>query len=321
MVQPTTGFIVQSSLVFPSRLSSSESNSPLVQAFLSPQDDPPAPLIVDGISRGGSSTPGQIISTMFSFVCGKNVNLFWIATSCLAVWFLFWHTPIFWKQRQVIQIRDALLAVHIVGAGTIYMACVHNCLVTPSLSSTAKFSHTWIGRLGLVSGVVSFVLGAYLAWSRLTSDPTTVGGTTLGFAIPITIGGLLQILSEVKGFRAIREYKRIRQQLEATTSLTDMKELEEKKYAAICTHIGWMVSLFVMACSVPAGMRLASTIAGREDGVLATVLIFSIIFVLSAIATRYVEHMMPKSPKGQDDEYMGLGQPTPPPPYGAVSDS
>jgi hypothetical protein len=107
------------------------------------------------------------------------------------------------------------LAIHIVAAGFIYLACAHNCLITPSLHPIAKLSHTWIGRLGLLSGIVSFSLGLFLAWYRLAvgSDALVEGSTTLGFVIPITIGGILQIISEVQGFRAIRNYKSLRQQL------------------------------------------------------------------------------------------------------------
>ena len=69
--------------------------------------------------------------------------------------------------------------------------------------------------------------------------------------------------------------------------------LEEKKYKALCNHVGWMLNLFVMACSIPAGIRLAQTITGQDDGMIVTAAILVIIFGLNSIAIRYVNKMMP----------------------------
>jgi hypothetical protein len=247
----------------------------------------------------------------------KNFNPYWGAVTGLACWFLLWHTPTFWKNRRIS--RDIVLAVHIVAAGTIYLACAHNCLITPSLHPIAKISHTWIGRLGLLSGVVSFSLGLFLAWSRLAlmgsasstgCDASVVGSTTLGFAIPITIGGILQIMCEVQGFRAIRKFKRLKQHLEeasrpsnssnTTMDQEEKKSLEEQKEAALKTHIGYMLSLFVMACSIPAGIRLSGSIAGSEDGLLPTIMIIAIVFALHSIANRYMGKMIPSLPSSNN---------------------
>jgi hypothetical protein len=303
VVRFVTAFVAQSTLLLPPRSLPSEYKLP-VEPFLVTQEQPFSQL-------------EQINTSTMGFA--KNLNLFWGTTTALAVWFLFWHAPIFWKQRHILKIpRDIVLAIHIITAGTVYMACTHNCLVTPSLHPVARFCHTWIGRLGLISGIVSFSLGAYLAWSRLTNDPSVIGGTTLGFAIPITIGGILQLICEVKGFRAIREFKQIRIQLEESSSLDELKSLQERQRAALCSHIGYMLSLFVMACSIPAGIRLAEKITGRNDGMILAAAILVIIFGLNAIVSRYVNKMIPPE---EDKDTDGLTRTTDTSNYGGVNNS
>jgi hypothetical protein len=203
MIQGTAAFIVNSVLILP--ISSTTTSLALLSTTSSSRTEKSA----TDLTTNTMTTQGV---NLF-----KNFNPYWGAVTGLAFWFLLWHTPTFWKNRHIS--RDLVLAVYIVAAGTIYLACVHNCLITPSLHPIAKISHTWIGRLGLLSGIVSFSLGFFLAWSRLAllgssstdDDAVVVGSTTLGFSIPITIGGILQIVCEVQGFRAIRKFKRIKQ--------------------------------------------------------------------------------------------------------------
>lgn len=235
----------------------------------------------------------------------KNVNLSWIAATGLAVWFLFWHAPVFWKNRHILQTpRDVVLAVHIVAAGIVYLACAHNCLVTPSVHPLAKVSHTWIGRLGLLTGIIGFSLGTYLTWSRLTMGggaEAVEGSTTLGFSIPITIGGILQIICELRGFRAIRHYKSLRtmiEQLQLTGRSTcdygdELRKLREAQDGALRSHIDNMLSLFVMACGIPAGIRLAGVLSFGDEGVIGILAIGGVVYGLYTLRGRYINKMMP----------------------------
>ena len=189
-------------------------------------------------------SPHQVSTTMILRGLTKNANLYWAAATGLAVWFLFLHTPTFWRRRRFLVKRDTLLAIHIVTAGIVYLTCVHNCLLTPSLHFATKWLHRWIGRFGLLSGLVSFSLGAFLAWSRL--GIAGEGSTTLGFAVPITIGGILQLQCEYKGFRAIRAYKALQskiQELQAGDQGNDRDKLEAllaDQKRALGTHVGYM---------------------------------------------------------------------------------
>jgi hypothetical protein len=147
----------------------------------------------------------------------KNFNIPWFIATGLAGWFLAIHTPSFWINRQL-PIRDILLAIHISSAGTVYIACAHNSVFTPSFVNMfgvqSKMMHIWVGRIGLIAGILSVSFGMYLTWSRL-GLPTENGGTTLGFSIPITIGGICQLIAEYNGYFSIRLYQTLRHEIEA----------------------------------------------------------------------------------------------------------
>jgi hypothetical protein len=250
----------------------------------------------------------QDSTAMLNTAIHKNVNLPWVAATCLAMWFLFIHTPPFWKQRKLLT-RDVLLATHIIAAGCIYLACAHNCMFTPSFTvfgKPSKLMHTWVGRIGLIAGIISFSLGAYLAWSRYGLE--TVGGTTLAFALPITIGGIAQLSAQYYGYIAIRQYKSIAQEVQNKIRHTDenlltkehkddsdhdLNRLRVAQRSALRKHVGNMVSLFVSACGIPAGIRLAELVTGGNDGIATVAAILLVIGVLSWIGIRYMNIMMP----------------------------
>lgn len=239
----------------------------------------------------------------------KNINLPWFAATGLAVWFLFIHTPSFWIHRKLIA-RDVILAIHIIAASTIYLSCAHNCLFTPTFPNifgkSSKFMHVWVGRIAMVAGIISFSLGAFLAWSRLGLD--TVGGTTLAFALPITIGGIAQLNAQYNGYFAIRQFKSLENDINVKLRQTEEPAVPKERKAylteeinilklsqrkALRKHIGNMISLFVSACGIPAGIRLAELMTGGSDGVATMFAIVSIIMVLSFIGIRYMNMMMP----------------------------
>jgi hypothetical protein len=88
----------------------------------------------------------------------------------------------------------------------------------------------------------------------------------LGFSIGITIGGVAQIATQCAGYVAIQKYQQIKLQLERYTSNKQhddddddlpVKELRRKSQVALKTHAYNMVFLFVAACGIPAGLRIA----------------------------------------------------------------
>lgn len=134
-------------------------------------------------------------------------------------------------------------------------------------------NHVWLGRIGLLSGILSFSLGAILAWGRLGQP-----GITLGFALPITIGGCFQLQAELAGYKAIKRFH----------SETD--EVTKRKYLRV--HIGNMLSLFVMACCIPAVIRLAEVLIPGDNG-WTLVAIIGLCVGLQNITVAYANQVQP----------------------------
>jgi hypothetical protein len=185
----------------------------------------------------------------------KNVSIYWIFASSIAIWFLFIHSPAFIVRRKVY--NDWPLATHIIGAYTIYLACVVNTLFTPStFGGKARCWHIWIGRIAMISGLVSFGLGAYCVWwpYRETRPP-------IGFAIGITLGGIAQVITQCNGYNAIRRFNALKSKLKdmekSQVNGGELEECKEQMESALRTHIYNMIGLFVVACGIPASIRIA----------------------------------------------------------------
>lgn len=189
---------------------------------------------------------------------GKNGNIYWFAATGLAVWFLFVHTPPLLIQRKVFQ-HDPLLVLHLLGAGGIYLACVHNALFTPSTFQGRSLPwHIWVGRAGMILGILGFLTGAILSWTRLDS----VG---LSFAIPITIGGLGQVLAQWRGYHFIQLYRKAKDEELALAYMygqdeSKLIELQQQQKTYLSYHIGYMIGVFVAACGIPAVLRVFSNV-------------------------------------------------------------
>lgn len=117
--------------------------------------------------------------------------------------------------------------------------------------------HTWVGRAGLILGLWGFGWGAWLSWGRPNVNRS--------FSIPITIGGVLQLICETMGYYAIRNYKAVGAQLKSMPPNTPpdvVEELKATQNGHLRTHIGYMLGLFVQACSIPALIRFTHEIGG-----------------------------------------------------------
>jgi hypothetical protein len=200
-----------------------------------------------------------------------SIQVYWGLSTSVAVWFLLFHTPAFLRARLVTTNRLAL-ALHLTGAGGLYVVCVHNSILTPGVGGWKRFFHVWLGRLGMLLGIGGFLTGFYLAWG-----PTSTAGQP--FATIITLGGGLQLYSQIQGFRAIRGFQRV-----GTTPGTDPSDpasLAQQRETLLKQHIGYMTSLFVMACGIPAAIRLT------EGKGLVGILV--VIFVLQSLAGRFTK--------------------------------
>lgn len=190
----------------------------------------------------------------------KNLNLYWAAVTGLAVWFLFVHAPIFLTLGK--RWKDVPLIFHLMGAGGVYVACIHNTLITPSWS---KLLHVFVGRVGLLLGFWGFGWGMYMSWWR--------AGVELSASIPLTVGGVLQVISQVMGYQAIQQYQRLNKQLESLppdVTPETVVSLQSQRSGYLKSHIGSMLGLFVQACSIPAALRLTDSagVPGLVGGII-----------------------------------------------------
>jgi len=201
----------------------------------------------------------------------ENITIYWVAATAIAIWFLFIHSPPILIQRNIFQ--DPLFLLHLCGAYTVYLACIHNTLLTPTmLQSKARQFHVFVGRLGMVAGVVGFIFGLLVAW--LPSR-----GTDQGFAIGISIGGTLQMVAQTQGYQGIKTYKKLKFQIESIENndgcMTDLEDLRDQRDKALEMHIKGMLSLFVSACTIPAMLRLVDHVPDQYSAVALTLAIMA----------------------------------------------
>ena len=242
-------------------------------------------------------------------VC-KNVNIYWLATTGLALWFLFVHSPPILIERRVFP-QDPLFMAHLMGAGGIYLACIHNTLLTPSTSYQGRSFlpwHVWVGRIGMGLGVLGVVTGVLLTWTRIDR----VG---LSFGIPITIGGIFQLYAQWQGYRSIQLYRQV--VAEETKCLALMEEekedyniyddndvaptkhgdsfdawqteIQQKKKKYLANHIGNMIAVFVAACGIPAMMRVLENVETIWPYIV-------VITTLNVVSFRYAFGMIQRIP-------------------------
>ena len=219
----------------------------------------------------------------------SSLNLYWVAATALAVWFLLIHSPPILLDRQILQ--RPLFLIHIVGAYTVYLACIHN---TGRNAFATLASHIVIGKIGMLCGVIGFVGGLVCVitqWHELDK----------GFSIGITIGGSLQMMLQSKGYQAIQEYRRIKEQQQQQStdqpwSAEDIAALQHQRNNALRTHICCMVGLFVSACGTPALMRLVDKL-----GFQSTTALLVGMGAMQAFKLRYqtylTQHLQPQKSK------------------------
>jgi hypothetical protein len=186
----------------------------------------------------------------------QNLNLFWAAGTGLAVYFLFVHAP---QYLRTIDISPTLW-IHIFGVYPIYLACIHNTLITPTTFSWSRGFHVWIGRVGLMLGVMGFITGVILEWRYFELEE-------LGGAIGVTIGGTIQMMAQFLGYRAIKRHQQFKKELaEMLSSAKDnsvdavddkeIDDLKEKRDAALISHVYNMLGVFLLGCGIPSLNRL-----------------------------------------------------------------
>lgn len=184
----------------------------------------------------------------------KNLSIYWVASLALAAWLFFVHAPPLLIKIGLI--HRPLLMLHLLGVFSIYGGCLFNTLFTPSsLNGRARAYHVLVGRIAMVGGVFGALSGAWLTW-------VPFGNTSMSFAIPITVGGVAQLITQVIGYIYIKKFQRLKAEIAAFQEQNATKEvpedLQREKDNALRVHIMCMVLLLTAACGNPASIRLAA---------------------------------------------------------------
>ena len=99
------------------------------------------------------------------------------------------------------------------------------------------------------------VTGAILVW--FIYDYTE----NWGFSLGITFGGIQQMIAQHRGYKAIRSFQNIKGQISSGEYNSEEKliALQDEQDKQLSIHIENMIGLFVMACGIPALIRISES--------------------------------------------------------------
>ena len=216
-------------------------------------------------------------STQNRFILNGNGNIWWILGSLISVWFTcgrgFPFLATFPRND-----KYPAVAAHVLLASIISWLCIWNLFHTPSHGPTYKWLHVIAGRIAVVVGAISAILGFITVWYLEYEGAS-------GFAIGISIGGVLQLWASGMGWYHIRKYLEYKKQLDTDDDLSmELSEvriidIQNKMKKHINAHIRFMTFFFFGGCLIPAVMRLPQ-MTGTVDIVGTSFSMYSWIFPL-----------------------------------------
>ena len=184
----------------------------------------------------------------------KNLSIYWTISTVLAFWFLFIHAPPILIKRKAF--NDVPFMLHLFGAYSVYLGCVFNALMTPSTAGgRVRVWHIRVGRFAMIGGIFGVVFGFWKSWIPF-------GAVSMDFAIASSIGGIVQLIAQIVGYKSIKEFQRLKSQIEemeasGIESSVELDDLKVEKEKALKGHIFAMIVLFAAACGVPGAVRVA----------------------------------------------------------------
>ncbi|KAG9412945.1 hypothetical protein AC1031_015961 [Aphanomyces cochlioides] len=129
-----------------------------------------------------------------------NFSFWWLLGAVLGLWFtLYKGLGILFSLLPSATGRKMgpFFAIHLVTAALFLGICVYNVFHTPSHGGSYRAVHIVLGRMAMIAGLISFGCGAVTAfWERYNGHN--------GFAIGITIGGIIQVCTQLYGWYQIR---------------------------------------------------------------------------------------------------------------------
>ncbi|KAJ3122295.1 hypothetical protein HK098_002963 [Nowakowskiella sp. JEL0407] len=164
-----------------------------------------------------------------------NFNIWWLLSTLSLLLFVFYKGfPFLADQWRASNVGPAF-ATHMFTMWVLVLGCTWNIFHSPSHGKIYRTTHIYVGRIAYVFGLASVISGFYTAWVERYSQ------SNMGFRIGISIGGGMQIISQIIGYYAIK-----------------------KKPKNIRLHLVWMHGLFFGGCLIPAMMRLPTIFGASE---------------------------------------------------------
>ncbi|KAI8899204.1 hypothetical protein BC833DRAFT_586613 [Globomyces pollinis-pini] len=183
----------------------------------------------------------QTVDQQNRYVWNGNFNLWFLLLTILSIWFTvgrgipFFINPEKYGSPKI----DWIIGFHLVNAFITVWIMIWNLFHTPSHGPTYRMIHKILGRCSLVTGLLSTIFGFTIVWfTRQLGDP--LNSERIGFSIGISIGGFLQVSSQIQGYYQIRK--------------GDVKN-----------HQTSMTFAFFGGCCIPAIMRLPTMLGLQID--------------------------------------------------------
>ncbi|KAJ9053431.1 hypothetical protein DSO57_1024280 [Entomophthora muscae] len=144
-----------------------------------------------GIKKPTFQKPVKSVSK--SYLKGGYFSVWWGLASFVSIYFTVGHgLPQIFRPG-----CGGLFRIHVINASLVSWLCIFNHAFTPSMGPQTKRAHVFLGKVALVTGIVSTMLGFATVWYERYS------GVGI-FAIAISLGGSWQVLGQVWAIHHIR---------------------------------------------------------------------------------------------------------------------
>jgi hypothetical protein len=255
------------------------------------------------------------------------LNLYWFVATSFLLWFLFLHAPRYLYQRMIVasswtHVMDVPFFLHLVGAYSLAVSCMINSLLTPRY--VGSYCHIWIGRIGMIGGVIGYIFGLYCCWLPFRSVPLP----PLSFSIPISIGGFLQVNGQYQGYQSIRRFQSITKQIEGNNAMAVVENTTNDNYVSsyqgssnddlsllssssliqqqqneLTNHITHMIGVFVFGCGIPGMIRfIGMVLPNLAENIMTYIIAIALLHVfvycyVRRMVTSMIRIVPPSSPK------------------------
>ncbi|KAI8895919.1 hypothetical protein BC833DRAFT_599592 [Globomyces pollinis-pini] len=183
-----------------------------------------------------------------------NFNIYFLLMTILCLWFTIGRgIPFMINAENYGSPKiDWVVGFHLVNAFVTVWIMIWNLFHTPSHGPNYRMIHKILGRCSMVTGIISTLFGVIVVWfTQELGNP--VDKERIGFSIGITIGGVLQVGAQIRGFIAIRN--------------GDVK-----------SHQSFMTGAFFGGCCIPAIIRLPQMFGFKLDAWPTFCWLFGLIF-------------------------------------------